>query len=130
MLVVLVALTSWLSPTVESNIVGDIAFYSEGLMGDVVDNRGMNLEGYADGVALMSCGDLGREVWLELPQVPLVGPLLVADCSQEAHYEMNVERGRVADLSWSLWEELDLPMDLVSATIWFEKPRVTRHQRR
>ena len=116
-----IALTGWYSPTVESSLSGDIAYYRSGLMQDVIEYRGADMRGRIDGVSLMAKGDLGRTVWLEVDG-RIVGPLLVVDCSQQVHYEMNVGRRRIADISRRLWEKLGLPEDLVEATVWFSPP--------
>lgn len=127
MLELLFAISGWLSPTQEISLTGDIAFYRPGLMAEVIDTRGLDLGFHKDGVALMSCGDKGRTVWLEV-NGKIVGPLLVVDCSQRDHFEMNVARGRVADISRELWDKLGLPEDLVEASVWLEPPRyVGRH---
>lgn len=117
------AATGWFSPTVESKIEGDVSYYGKGLMQKVASNRQMSLGAYADGVALMSCGDLGRGVWLETAQGKVVGPLRVVDCAQREHYHGLLERGRVAEVSRRLWEGLGWPEDLVKATVWFKFPR-------
>lgn len=95
-------------------------------MAQVAENRGMDLTGYVDGVSLMSSGDIGRDVWLEFEDGRVIGPLLVIDCSQRKHYKMNVNRGRVADVSRELWDDLNLPEDLVPATVLFRRPWLGR----
>jgi len=109
------------------SVTGDIAFYPPNLMAEVAETRGLDLSSYKDGIALMSCGDRYRTVWLEVNK-KIIGPLLVADCSQRGHFEMNLNRGRIGDISRELWDELGLPEDLVEATVWLEPPpSVWRH---
>lgn len=121
MLELLFCLSGWLSPTQQVSVTGDIAFYPPGLMPQVAETRGLNLAGYAGGIATMSCGDRGREVWLEA-NGEVIGPLLVVDCSQRDHYQMNVSRGRIGDISRRLWERLKLPDRPFPARLWFVRP--------
>lgn len=44
--------------------------------------RGFDLEGYVDGITLMSPADLGAEVWLKAPGREWEGPFLVVDCAR------------------------------------------------
>lgn len=113
--------TGWLSPTIEMTIEGDAAFYAPGLMARVAENRDMDLMGYAGGVALMPCGDLGREVWIRFAN-GWDGPFLVVDCSQRGHYAMNVRRGRIVDLDRRTWDAHALPEMPVAVRVSFVPP--------
>lgn len=57
------------------------AYYAPGVMEQVADNRGMSLEGYLDGVAVISddVSWLGREVYISFRGGPIEGPYLVVD---------------------------------------------------
>jgi hypothetical protein len=123
----IVLATGWLSQTTAMEISGDAAFYRQGLMAQVAETRGMDLDGYAGGVALMPCGDLGREVWVRFPG-GWAGPFLVVDCSQCDHYELNPARGRVVDLSWETWQAQGLPRRPVPVSVRFKAPVRQRRQ--
>ena len=117
MLALVLAAAGWLTATQAAVLEGDAAFSYR--VESAAKANGYDLED--PGCALMSCGDKGRAVWV-LVGGSLVGPLTSVDCSQEAHYRMNLERGRVVDLPWSLWEQLGLPLDLVPAVVFFNPP--------
>lgn len=61
--------------------------YAPGVMERVCNGRCRN---YKDGIALMSCGDIGRTAWLKRPGKKWDGPFLVVDCSHKRHLWMNV----------------------------------------
>ena len=109
-------LSLWTQPTETPSIYGDAAFYSPHTMRQVCDYRGLDLSGYDGAVALMSCGDLGRTVWIWDEK------FLVCDCSRWDHFAMNLERGRAVDIDWETWERHGLPMDLVPVTVSFVPP--------
>lgn len=122
MLPILVFVSGWLSPTETISLTGDIAYYPEGLMPQVAETRGISLDGYEGGLATMSCGDRSREAWLEVKG--RVVSLLVVDCSNRNHYEMNIRRGRIGDISRRLWKKLKLPDTPLRARIWFVPPPI------
>jgi hypothetical protein len=109
--------SSWYSPTLEVELHGDAAYYRPGLMADVCAYRGYP----GDGVALMSCGDLGRFVWVEV-NGKWTGPRRVCDCSRQVDYGQNLERDRVLDFSWEEWERFGLPLRPVPVRVRFEAP--------
>jgi len=113
----LAALTGWGEPTAENRIEGDAAYHNR--IAEAAFNQGVDLADVRDGCALMACGDLGRRVWVWVGG-PWVGPLTVVDCSRRDHYQMNVERGRVIDLSAELWADLGLPLAPVGVVVRFE----------
>jgi hypothetical protein len=110
-------LTGWSEPTAADRIEGDAAFHNR--IAEAANNQGIDLADVRDGCALMSCGDLGRRVWVWVGGA-WVGPLVVVDCSRADHYVMNIERGRVIDLSAELWGDLGLPADLVPVVVSFD----------
>lgn len=63
---------------------GGAVFYAPRVMEATADYRGYSLEGYLDGVAMMSPADIGRTVWLKPPGEPWEGPYLVVDCARRA----------------------------------------------
>lgn len=58
---------------------GGIAFYAAGVMEKVAANKGYDLSGVKDGVALESCGMVGNKIWLNFDGI-IDGPYLVIDC--------------------------------------------------
>jgi len=61
---------------------GRATFYTEGRMEATAHARGMSLDGYLDGVSLMSPANLGDVVWLRPEGQEWTGPYLVVDCAQ------------------------------------------------
>ena len=123
-------LQDWKQPTPAVQIRGLAAYYRAGLMDEVARNRGMDLAGYAGGVALMRAGDLGRSVWIQVPAGTSAaseatlweGPFLVVDCSRADHYAANVDRGHVVELARSTWLAFGLPEWPVTVTVRFLPP--------
>jgi len=90
----------WSTPTSDPVVEGKATYYSPGLMEQVAVNRGIDLAGYAGGVALNRRADLGRVVWLE-HSGQVSGPYLVVDCAQRgAHFEERERRGLVVEVSF------------------------------
>ena len=115
------AADEWQAPTPEPVISGDASYYSAGLMDVVAHNRGLELQGYAGGVAMMRAGDIGRDVWL-MVRGEWHGPYLVVDCAQRLHYDGLVDRGRVVELSRRDWLGLGLPEMPVPVLVSFDGP--------
>ncbi len=62
--------------------IGKAAFYGPRVMEGTVTYRGLNLNNYVGGVALMTCDDLRKSVWLQRPGLKWEGPFLVVDCAR------------------------------------------------
>jgi hypothetical protein len=60
-------------------------------------------------VAVADCRYLGKIVYLRVED-QLVGPVRSVDCGNAKHRKQQEQRGLVAELSWPLWNSLDLPM--------------------
>lgn len=72
------------------SFTGLMSSYAEGVMERVAERYGVKdgnwrRAGYKGGVALMSCAEVGRKVYLTLPGRGREGPFLVVDCSQRKH---------------------------------------------
>lgn len=86
--------------------VGVATYYMPGIMQTVVENRGMSLDGYVDGIVLMTCAHVGESVWVKRGGRGWEGPYLVVDCGQpdgqwaysqnRLHIEVDYDR-------WVLW---------------------------
>ncbi len=72
---------SWFTPA-PPYTVGASVWYNPRLMEATAEFRGMSLEGFVDGVSLMSPSDIGRTVWLRRPDHDWEGPFLVVDCAR------------------------------------------------
>jgi len=73
-----------------SRFYGVGSSYAPGIMEYMCERNG-GCAGFKDGVALMSCGDIGRTVWIKVSDNrPWYGPLKAVDCSQAFHSYVNV----------------------------------------
>lgn len=73
-----------------SRFYGVGSSYSPGVM-EYMCLRNGGCGGYKGGVAVMSCGDVGRTAWIKLSDDrDWYGPLKVVDCSQPFHMYVNV----------------------------------------
>lgn len=103
-----------------SPITGDAAFNHR--IEEAAMNRGMSLDGYAGGVALMDCDDLGEEVWVKVGGA-WTGPWLSVDCAAEHDRAWLDSVNRVVDLPWSFWNAVGLPLVPYPVAVSFEEPR-------
>jgi hypothetical protein len=85
---------------------GRAVWYAAGIMEATAEVRGLSLDGYIDGVASMSCADIGQAYWISrmetAPEQPLwEGPFLVVDCPQlDDVYGIIVGREEVIEVGW------------------------------
>ena len=91
------------------HLIGIGTYYAAGIMEQVAENRGMSLDRYKDGVAMMSPADLGKTVWLRRPGGGWEGPFLVVDCSTRLGMFVNtgingmvVEVGNRTAVRWGM----------------------------
>ena len=87
---------------------GNATYYSPYTMEATAKYMGFDLSYYVDGVASMSCGDIGATIWIRrLDDIywtphhdwPWEGPFLVVDCAEwDDHYAITVGRGEVIEL--------------------------------
>ena len=101
---------TWWTPAPQHS-VGKAVWYAPYLMNATAEWRGQNLDGFVDGVAMMSPADIGQVVWLKRPNLAWEGPFLVVDVSSTIHMwttitknEEVVEVGFNTALSWGLVE--------------------------
>ena len=80
---------------------GKALFYGPWAMQATANYRGLSLDGYIGGVALMTCGDLGESVWLRRPGFDWEGPYLVVDCARRNDlYGLIVYWGDSVEVDW------------------------------
>ena len=81
-------------------ISGAAVYYAPGLMEATARYRGLDLSGYVDGVAMMSCSDIGQEVWI-WEGWSWDGPFLVVDCAEwDDMWPVTVHRNEVVEVGW------------------------------
>jgi len=96
----LITVDTWFTPT-PALATGKAAFYYPGLMKATAEYRGLDLDGYVDGVSLMTCADIGFEVWIQRPGHAWEGPYLSVDCARRGDlYGVVAGRGEVIEVSW------------------------------
>ena len=108
--------------------------YDPGVMEATAYYRGMSLDGYLDGVALMSPADIGEEVWMKIPGGNWEGPYLVVDCAARGdiwatimHFGNTVEVGYNTSARWGMEQMIKNvqvvkgnPIDIFVAPIEYE----------
>lgn len=81
---------------------GGAVFYAPFVMEGTARYRGYSLDGYLDGVAMMSPADIGRTVWLKRPGGEWEGPFLVVDCARRGDmWPIAITRGEVVEVGFS-----------------------------
>jgi hypothetical protein len=105
------SVNSWFTPS-PNYFSGNAVFYSEGVAIATARSRGLDLNGYLDGVSLMSPADIGMPVWLKRPGSEWEGPFLVIDSATRGDiYPIIVYRGEAVEvgfrtaLSWGMVNE-------------------------
>jgi hypothetical protein len=95
-----ISLETWYRPA-PRHMVGRAVFYAPGVMRATAEVRGLSLEGFLDGVSLMSPADIGRTVWLLRPGGNWEGPFLVVDCARRGDmWPIIVGRDEVVEVGW------------------------------
>lgn len=100
---------SWMIPH-PTHSVGRAVWYAPGVMRSTALARGYSLDGYVDGVSLLSPSDVGETVWMrQSGDVEWEGPYLVVDCAQINHHfaaayynKETVEVGWDTALRWGM----------------------------
>lgn len=92
--------------------IGDVWPYSYGVMEGTAKERGLSLDNVVDGVALMTCADIGSLVWLQRQGHDWEGPFKVVDCAQRndlynviVHRNEAVEVGFKTAVKWGMATE-------------------------
>ena len=86
---------------VPTKAVGNAVYYAPGVMEATAEIRGLSLDGYVDGVSLLTCREMGYPVWLKRPGYGWEGPFLVADCAAQGDlYTAVVHRGEVVEVGY------------------------------
>lgn len=94
----LISVASWLTPAPIYSYGGAV-WYAPGVMEANCDYRGYPMEGFVDGVAMMSPADLGKTVWIR--HDGWEGPFIVCDCGTRGQvWEMVTVRGEVIEVGW------------------------------
>lgn len=80
---------------------GRVVWYAPGIMNSTARYRGMDLTGFAGGIATTSVGNMGHVAWLKRPGLPWEGPFLIVDVSQRNHaYYHAVIVGTIAEVDF------------------------------
>ena len=104
---------------------GKMVFYAPGAMEATAEYRGLSLENYVDGVALMSPIDIGKTVWIRIDG-KWWGPFLSVDCARKGDmYPIIVYRGEVVEVGFEFAEQIGMAEKLddhggYKALEWFK----------
>lgn len=106
----LITVGTWFTAT-PAYTSGGAVFYGPNVMEGTARWRGMPLEGYLDGIAMMSPADIGATVWIRRPGLPWEGPYLVVDTAGRidaypvvTHRREVIEVGFQTALRWGMVE--------------------------
>ena len=96
----LISTASWMIPH-PSYSYGSAVWYAPWVMEGTARARGMSLEGYVDGVSLLSPSDIGETVWMRKLGGEWEGPFLVVDCAQQNHhFAAAYYNGETVEIGW------------------------------
>lgn len=103
-------LETWFEPA-PAYSKGNLVFYSPGMMEATAEYHDLSLEGYLDGVALMSPADIGKEVWIKVGK-EWKGPYLSVDCANiRDMYGVIASRGEVIEVGFQTALDLGMVYD-------------------
>lgn len=96
----LISNASWMIPH-PTYSYGSAVWYAPYVMEGTARARGLSLEGYVDGVSLLSPSDIGETVWMRRPGGEWEGPFLVVDCAQlNHHFAAAYYNGETVEVGW------------------------------
>jgi hypothetical protein len=114
---------------------GRSVYYAEGVMEATARFMGFDLDEYVDGVAMMSCADVGQTVWIHRSWgVGWEGPYLVVDCAEwDDHWPVTVFRGEVIEVGYKTakrWGMIDANEYARKVFVWkgVNKPQLVREE--
>jgi hypothetical protein len=116
----MVSIETWFLPA-PLYAEGRAAYYAPHVMEATAEYRGLSLEGYVDGVSLMSPADIGLEVWLRPPGGEWEGPFLVVDCARKNDiWPIVAVRGELVEVGWRTAERWGMkgPLQDVQVSKW------------
>jgi len=94
---------------------GSAVWYAPRVMEATAEVRQLSLDGFVDGVSLMSPSDIGRTVWLRRPDHGWEGPFLVVDCARRGDiWPVIMSRGEVVEVGF----QTAAKWGMVNATKW------------
>ena len=110
----LVTVKTWFTPA-PPYARGSAVWYAPHVMRATANYRKLSLEGFVDGVSLMSPSDIGRTVWLRRPGLEWEGPFLVVDCARRGDiWPVIVRRGEIVEVGF----QTAVRWGLVDATLY------------
>ncbi len=95
---------AWLMPY-PKHTIGVATFYAPGVMDRVIENRGMSLKGYIDGIVVMTCGHVGDSAWLRRPGMGWEGPYLIVDCGHPFDTWTLAQSRLHVEIDYNRWQE-------------------------
>lgn len=109
----LIDIETWYTPAPPYSY-GDAVWYAPNVMEGTARYRQLSLEGFVDGVSLMSPSDIGRTVWLRRFGRDWEGPFLVVDCARRGDiWPVIMKRGEVVEVGFQTaakWGFVDAKM--------------------
>ena len=112
------SIESWFTPA-PLHFEGNAVFYARGVMEATAKARGLSLDNFLDGVALISPSDIGLPVWLRRPGHSWEGPFLVVDSSMRGDaYPIVVYRKEAVEIGWRTAKRWGMVNDKGKVEMW------------
>ncbi len=109
---------TWFTPAPQYS-TGNSVYYAPGVMEATAEYRELDLEGFLDGVALMSPADIGKTVWIKHPEHGWEGPFLSVDCAQQNDmYNAIVYRGEVIEVGFVTAQKWGMVVGGITSRWW------------
>ena len=119
-----ISIETWFAPAPD-HFSGRVVFYNQGAMEATAAWRDLSLEGYLDGVALMSPADIGHKVWIKFDGI-WEGPFLVVDCARRGDmYPVIMYREEAVEVGWETAQRWDLKPPYPDVEVSKMKPRAS-----
>ena len=117
-----ITIETWFTPAPD-HFSGRVVYYDQGVMEATATWRGLSLDGYVDGVALMSPADIGHRVWIKFDG-NWEGPFLVVDCARRGDmYPVIMHREEAVEVGWETAQRWELEPPYPNVEISKTKPR-------
>jgi len=117
-----ISIETWFAPAPD-HFGGRVVYYAQGIMEATARWRGLSLDGYVDGVALMSPADIGHKVWIKFDGL-WEGPFLVVDCARRGDmYPVIMHREEAVEVGWETAQRWNLEPPYPDVEVSKMKPR-------
>lgn len=105
---------------------GNALFYGRGVMEATAHWRGLSLENYVDGIALMSPAYIGLPVWIWTEETGWMGPFLVVDSAARGDMYPQIKLyDEVAEFGWKTAIKLEMVDERRRVSEWKKRIKIS-----